>query len=84
MIETIRRAAFHQKFILVRSACGPERLLPALARRGSARDDKTLILNTQIDGVAETALLDYGLGDSHPARVANSYKFDSHPAKPVL
>jgi hypothetical protein len=47
---------------------------------GSAlrRDDQPIILNAQLDRIAQPALLDEGLGNANAAGVADTHQFASH------
>ena len=83
-IEVVRRYGIEQQSILSGRVCGLERLFPALARRAVRGDDQAVLVDADIDRVAEAALLNEWLGNSDAPRVTDGYKFNFHKKSPVI
>jgi hypothetical protein len=69
-IELIRFRDLEQEFIALGRASRAERFPPALMRPTFRRNDETIILDTQLDPVAQPALLDEGLRNADAAEIA--------------
>jgi len=79
-IELIRFRDLEQEFIALGRASRAERFPPALTRLTFRRNDETIILDTQLDPVAQPALLDEGLRNADAAGIANTNQLCSNLA----
>ena len=77
-IKVGRARALQQKLVGIARACGPKRFSPIMPGTMCRRNNQTAIVDSQLDRVAQPALLDERLGNADATGVADTNQFRFH------
>src|ERR1039458_3937549 len=77
-IKFVRRYGIQRQLVFRSWACGLEGFFPALAWLPVRGDNQAVPFHAQIDRIANTTLIDYGLGNPDTSGVTDTHQFNFH------
>jgi hypothetical protein len=83
-VELVRRESFQEQTVISCWAGSIERSFPTITRRKVRFDDKVTSFHADPDRFSKTTLVNKGLWDPNPARVADSYERGFHGSNYIV